>query len=128
MSPNILTTKDCQEYMVKNHAQDALERYSPKKEMVPYPGEAEERKELEKICRNAKTPSGWKRTAKYTVGSKTDRDGSDSEGYTGLNYAELRPDLIGGIVRTMYLRDSDHITYNLIEKDGKIVFEDDMSD
>jgi hypothetical protein len=57
---------------------------------------------------------------KYKVGSKTDKE-------LGLNLATY-PDLVGGTVREYTLRDTDHISVLIVEKDNKIVFVEDLSD
>lgn len=83
-----------------------------------------------KWVEDAKNPKKWVRQRKYNVGSETDME----EGIQlGENFATLDPkdrpsDLTGGIVREFWLRDTDHITILTVEKDGKIIFTEDLSD
>lgn len=81
-------------------------------------------KSANKLQRDAINPKKWTRKIKYLVGSKTDKMGSDAGG--GLMLCET-PSLAGGIVREFLLKDTDHVML-LVEKDGKIVYVEDMSD
>lgn len=74
-----------------------------------------------KARKDSANPKKWVRRRKYKVGSDTD----------SLKLGEPlpgTPDLTGGIVREFWLRDTDHVTVLTVEKDGKIVFFEDMSD
>ena|ERR1019366_10239676 len=86
--------------------------------------EGEDMSEYTEYCResliNSRKPKKWKRLRKYTVGSPTDAENCLS--------LEDYPELTGGIVREFWLRGTDHVTVQLVEKDGKIVFIEDLSD
>lgn len=126
-----VTTADCRNFLVSNaevqhHVRD---RYDP----TDCDNDKNYRRELEQICRNGANPRKWKRNIKYKVGSKVDREGGDRGG--GLSYCDnefverdLGVDPTGGTVREFWLEGSDHITYALLEKDGKLFLLDDLSD
>lgn len=117
-----LSTADCQKYLVDKYAKDIREMYMEDgvDELSDY---------SKKIIANAANPKKWKRMTKYTVGSDIDKGEKECApgGYGGMNYCDYGK-YAGGIVRTFYLDETDHITYNLIEVDGQIVGEDDCSD
>lgn len=138
-----LTTADCQNFLASNkEIQDLIEttRYdfseidegSDEEDSTGYTDY------LIRVNKDRRNPKKWVRTRKYKVGSTTDTE-------LGLNlasYEELKkdkqyfsyeifskiPDLTGGIVREFWLRDTDHITILLVEKDGEIVYFEDLSD
>lgn len=121
-----LSTADCQKYLVDTKGAERQADYQEDmKRGVLDPEEAAYAKELADA---ASTPSKWKRMTKYNVGSALDKGDKECApgGYGGMNYHRHIP--LNGIVRTFYLEGTDHITYNLIEVDGKIVHEDDCSD
>lgn len=118
-----LSTADCQKYLVEKHAEDVKARYEDY-------GDGEEISDDNKqVIKNAANPKKWKRMTKYTVGSDIDKGEKECApgGYGGMEYHRY-PKYAGGVVRTFYLEGTDHITYNLIEVDGKIVGEDDCGD
>lgn len=120
-----MSTKLCQEYLVKNFASWADERYGDETKTYP---DADLRKECKRIVANAHKPSGWKRVSKYKVGSKTDIEGTENE-RTGMNYVDSFPHLVGWTCRVFYLKESDYIEIALFEKDGVIAEDyDDLSD
>lgn len=119
-----LSTADCQKYLVDTKAADIKEMYS---EVDGDVGDQIDEYSA-KIIKNAATPAKWKRMTKYLVGSDIDKGEKECApgGYGGMNYHSHIP--VGAVVRTFYLEGTDHITYNVIEVDGKIVHEDDCSD
>jgi hypothetical protein len=121
-----LSTADCQKYLAQTKGAERQADYeSDKKRGMTDPDELAYAKEL---ADSASNPKKWKRMTKYLVGSDIDKGEKDCApgGYGGMDYARHIP--AGGIVRTFYLEGTDHITYNLVEVDGKIVYEDDCSD
>ena len=88
-------------------------------------GDQEEIAYLNKIGKDGKNPKKWKRMSKFKVGSNTDKN--------FLQLCELTPemlggkDLTGGIVRIFQLGE-ESIVVLTVEKDGKIVFIEDVGD
>ena len=119
-----LSTADCQKYLVEKKLEDIKAMYGDETDTSP-----EGQAFYNEIITNASNPKMWKRMTKYNVGSDLDKGEKECApgGYAGMNYHQ-RPQYAGGIVRTFYLEGTDHITFNLIEVDGKIVGEDDCSD
>lgn len=83
-----------------------------------------------KWAKDATDPKKWVRRRKYSVGSKTDMEEGIQlgDGFQALDPKDRPPDLTGGIVREFWLRDTDHVTILTVEKDGKIIFIEDLSD
>lgn len=67
----------------------------------------------------ARTASKWKRRTKYAVGS--DADGNY---YDAIENGRLK----GGVVRVFELSGSDGAAVAVVEKNGKVVYVDDLSD
>lgn len=117
-------TKLCQEYLVTKFASWADERYGEEalNEMIKDSMFKDIEKENKKIIENAHKPSGWKRVAKFEVGSKADVEGSEQE-RTGYKLIEDFPQYKGWTCRVFLLKKSDSIEIALFEKDGVIADE-----
>ncbi len=116
-----MSTKICQEHLVKNFASWAEARYGEEaqRDMIEDGMTANIRAEFKRIVQNAYKPSGWKRLAKFEVGSKVDVEGGSYE-RTGGNLLEEFPNLKGWTCRIFLLKESDSIEIALFEKDGVI--------
>jgi hypothetical protein len=75
----------------------------------------------------AKNPKKWVREWKLTYGSKAWIEKKDHV-YGTFTKTQLGFDPVGAVVRRFWLRDTDHISIEVWERDGKIVFIDDVSD
>jgi len=115
-----LTTDDCQKFLSTNSDIQKLVqgRYDPE--------EWDDKRHCLIIRKNAANPKKWVRQQKYNVGSPTDLDKLDL--LQLLKDSKGAPDITGGVVREFWLKDTDHITILLVEKDDKIVFTEDLSD
>jgi len=131
-----ITTADCRKFLAEHPEvqQHVRGRYDPEEDYGE--GSDDYIKELEQICRNGANPKKWKRNTKYKVGSEIDREGGDcgGGGDFGNDFAvkycleEFGVDPRGGVIREFWLEGTDHITYALLEKDGKLYIVDDLSD
>ena len=110
-----MTTEDCRQYLITNWSPKIKAQYE---EVDPVATE-EDKKYSQKVIKDAFNPKKWKRVMKYNVGSNTDQENCD--------YGS-DPKYVGGVVRAFYLQGTDHITINLIEKDGQIIADEDMGD
>lgn len=114
-----MSTRLCQEYLVKNFASWADAQYGEDDDLIEGSFTAQIRANNKKVIKNSRKPSGWARVAKYTVGSKTDVEGTDQP-RTGANLARDFPKLKGWTCRVFLLKDSDSIEIALFEKDGVV--------
>ena len=129
-----ITTADCRLFLTTDTACRAvwegaygLENYVD--------DDPEELAWAKKNLANAANPKKWKRIGKYTIGSKTDIEGSDTTGAGGGDFANhwgnealgFTP-AKGDVVREFWLEDTDHCTIVLIEHGGRLRFLEDRSD
>ena len=120
-----MSTKLCQEYLVKKFASWADEKYGPKNFDPNCEWRVDDalREEYAKLVKNAHKPSGWKRLSKFVVGSKADREGGSGE-RTGNCLVEDYPHLNGWTCRVFMLKGSeDELQIALFEKNGVIADE-----
>lgn len=126
-----LTTSDIQKFLATN---SEIQRLVQEDRCGMRPDGSFEDEDSEspykKWVEDAKNPKKWVRQRKYKVGSEMDMDVGLrlGEGFSSLSPEDRPPDLTDGIVREFWLRDTDHITILTVEKDGKIVFTEDLSD
>lgn len=118
-----LRTEDCQKFLTTDPAIAQLVRdrlgLTDDPQLSDY--DQEWRTYAYKAMKDAGKPKKWKRVGKVKLGSKTDLE--------NMNFAEIWPQYAdGGIARTFWLQDTDHITVVLVEYEGKIVAMDDVSD
>ena len=88
--------------------------------------DSEERKYITETQAKGKKPKKWKRLMKYGVGSKTDKDNCSPLCELGIDLTG-GVDLTGGIVRIFQLEE-ESICVLTVEKDGKIIFIEDVGD
>ncbi len=128
-----ITTADCRKFLATDSVTQELvkSRYDVSCADSNEPGEAEF---YEAVCKSAQSPRNWRRRAKYKVGSKADMGDGAGEGggyeFATNSYVHDRigfnPE--GGVVREFNLDPDTEIVVALLEKDGKLLVLDDLSD
>jgi len=119
MTANKLTTDDCRKWLA---ASPVIKKLVKDRSGV---SDGEEDALTEWVI-DAADPKKWTRQSKVKVGSKTDKD--------DMNYADpffanqLGFPLTGGVVRTFWLKGTDHVTVSILELNGSLHFLDDLSD
>jgi len=117
-----ITTADCRQFLATDPQTQALvrNRYD-----VSYCDEAEEATAYRAVHAASQVPKNWIRRVKYKAGGKADMEGGDTGG--GSCYGET-PAYAGGMIREFRLDPDTEIAVALLEKDGKLVVIDDLSD
>ncbi len=118
-----LTTADIQNWLASNREVQLIveSRFGD-----PVDGDPEWNAYCHKSTHDATIPKKWVRQRKYSVGSPTDMETGIRLGEGLLSQPLL--DLTNGVVREFWLKDTDHVTVLTVEKNGKIVFIEDLSD
>ncbi len=126
-----MNSLDCQNYLVAKHGQQFYDDFMEMSKECDPVEDIDSIRHYEKVAKNALSPNNWIRGAKYKVGSPIDMGLKDSngQGHTGMELGKEFPQWLGGTYREFYIKDGDCAgTFGLIEFNGRIVHEEDLSD